>query len=162
MRENCNTLNTDSVETKYIPISLWHIRRTHTHSHVHKNTCAIKCQLQISERGKKLESFFLFSRGPATLNLAVSVSKSVGRSVRPPVRPSHFLNPSGFRITAPAQSSATGLPCIRPCYLVLLLPLLLAPPFCEQITDKEVISHFLCRIVECVKVLQLDTSQICE
>ena len=35
----------------------------------------------------------------------------VGRSVHP----SHFWIPSGFRITAPAKPSATGLPCIRPC-----------------------------------------------
>ena len=38
--------------------------------------------------------------------------RSVGRSVRP----SHFGIPSTFRITAPAQLSATGLPCIRPCF----------------------------------------------
>ena len=37
-------------------------------------------------------------------------------TVRPFVRPSHFWNASGFSITAPAQPSATGLPCIRPCF----------------------------------------------
>ena len=37
------------------------------------------------------------------------------RSVRPSVGPSHFWIASGFGITAPAQSSATVLPCIRPC-----------------------------------------------
>ena len=42
--------------------------------------------------------------------------RSVGRSVGPSVGPSHFWIPSGFRITAPAQHSATGLPCIRPCF----------------------------------------------
>ena len=56
--------------------------------------------------------FFFFSRGHSSVHLAVSV----GRSVRPSVRPSHFWIPSGFRITAPAQLSATGLPCIRPCF----------------------------------------------
>ena len=40
----------------------------------------------------------LFSRGHATLHLAVSVR----RSVRWSVRPTHFWIPSGFRITAPA------------------------------------------------------------
>ena len=50
----------------------------------------------------------LFSRGHATLHLAVSVSRSVHRS--------HFWIPSSFCITTPAQPSATGLPCIRPCY----------------------------------------------
>ena len=32
----------------------------------------------------------VFSRGHATLHLAVSVGRSFGRSVRPSVRPSHF------------------------------------------------------------------------
>ena len=53
----------------------------------------------------------ILSRGHETLHLAVSV----GPSVRLSVRWSHFWIVSGFRITAPAQSSATGLPCIRPC-----------------------------------------------
>ena len=55
--------------------------------------------------------FFLFpffSRGHATLHLAVSV----GRSVRYKL----FWILSGFCITAPAQPSATVLPCIRPCF----------------------------------------------
>ena len=38
------------------------------------------------------------------------------RSVGWSVRPSQFWIPSGFRITAPAQPSPTGLPCIRPCF----------------------------------------------
>ena len=52
----------------------------------------------------------LFSRGHATLHLAVSAS--------PSVRPSKiFLKLRAvFRIIAPAQPSATGLPCIRPCF----------------------------------------------
>ena len=50
---------------------------------------------------------FLFSRGHVTLHLAMSVDMSVC--------PSRFQIPSGFHITAPAQPSATGLPCIRPC-----------------------------------------------
>ena len=53
--------------------------------------------------------FLIFSRGHATLHLGLSVGRSVG--------PSHFWIPSDFRITAPAQPSATGLPCIRPCLL---------------------------------------------
>ena len=55
--------------------------------------------------------FILFSRGHATLHLAVSIRRSVG----PSVRRSHFLIPSGCGNTAPAQAPATGLPCIRPC-----------------------------------------------
>ena len=39
----------------------------------------------------------------------------VGRSIRPSVRLSHFWIPGGFHITAPAQPSATVLPCIWPC-----------------------------------------------
>ena len=60
--------------------------------------------------------FALFSRGHATLHIAVSVGRS------------HLWIPSGFCITAPAQPSATGLPCIRPCcpnwvsQLLLFLP----------------------------------------
>ena len=42
------------------------------------------------------------------LYLAVSARPPVGLSV-------HFWIASVFRITAPAQPSATGLPCIRPC-----------------------------------------------
>ena len=49
----------------------------------------------------------VFSRGHGTLHLAVSVGMSVC--------PSHFRNLSCFRINAPAQPSATRLPCIRPC-----------------------------------------------
>ena len=37
------------------------------------------------------------------------------RSVRPSASPSHFCIASGFCRTAPAQPSATRLPCIRPC-----------------------------------------------
>ena len=50
---------------------------------------------------------YLFSRGHAILHLAVflSVRRSVGPSVR----------------TAPAQPSATVLPCIRPCFLDVCL-----------------------------------------
>ena len=50
-------------------------------------------------------SSVLFSRGHATLHLAVSVRPSVILWIT-----------SGFCITAPAQPSMTGLPCIRPCY----------------------------------------------
>ena len=47
----------------------------------------------------------LISRGHATLHLAVSVG-----------RYEIFLKlQTASRITAPAQLSATGLPCIRPC-----------------------------------------------
>ena len=54
----------------------------------------------------------IISRGHATLHLAVSVGRSVGPSV------CHiFWISSGFCITAPAQPSATGVPCIRPCWL---------------------------------------------
>ena len=34
------------------------------------------------------------------------------------VHPSHFWIPSGFRITAPAQPSATGLSCIWPGFIL--------------------------------------------
>ena len=37
------------------------------------------------------------------------------------VRRSHFYIASGFCITAPAQLSATVLPCIRPCFLLFLI-----------------------------------------
>ena len=43
------------------------------------------------------------------------------RSVDRSVGPSHFWILSGFCITAPAQPSATGLPCIRPCFGWFLL-----------------------------------------
>ena len=46
------------------------------------------------------------------------VGRSVHRSVRRCIRPSHFWIPSGFCITAPAQPSVTGLPCIWPCSYV--------------------------------------------
>ena len=58
---------------------------------------------------KKVVRTPIFSRGHVTLHLAVSV-------VRPSVRLSHFWIAIGLRITAPAQSSATGLPFIRPCF----------------------------------------------
>ena len=45
-----------------------------------------------------------------------AVSRSVGRS--------HFWIPSGFRLTAPAQPSATGLPCIRPRFYACFRPLI--------------------------------------
>ena len=46
-----------------------------------------------------------------------SFGPSVGWSVCLSVRPSHFLIPSDFCITAPTQPSETGLPCIQPCFL---------------------------------------------
>ena len=46
----------------------------------------------------------------ADMRLYILPGRSVGRSVRP----SHFWIPSGFRITAPAQTCMTGLLCIRP------------------------------------------------
>ena len=62
---------------------------------------------------KKIKCFrtrrALFSRGHATLHLAVSVGTSV--------RYEFCWIPSNYCITAPAQSSATVLPCIRPCFL---------------------------------------------
>ena len=62
----------------------------------------------IATYGRDLtQVMILFSRGHATLELAVSVGRSVGRS--------DFKFSIGFRIAAPAQPSATGLPCIRPC-----------------------------------------------
>ena len=75
--------------------------------------------------------FRIFSRGHATLHLAVSVGRSLDRS--------HFLIPRGFGITALAQPSATGLPCIGPCFmrhcpdskflqLILTLTFNLTPP----------------------------------
>ena len=45
--------------------------------------------------------------------------RSVRPYVRTSVRRSHFWIPSGFCITAPAQPSATGLPCIRHCFHLL-------------------------------------------
>ena len=62
--------------------------------------------------------------------------RSVGRSVRP----KHFWIPSGFCITAPAQPSATGLPCIRPCFSPFhqqqhVMPLLRLRPAQELWTD---------------------------
>ena len=66
----------------------------------------------------KIYKAVIFSRGHATLHPAVSVGRTVGRSVGPLVRLLHFWIASGFRITAPAQPSATGLPCIRPCSFI--------------------------------------------
>ena len=62
--------------------------------------------------------FLYLYRGHAILHLAVSVSMSVCRYIRQ----SHFWISSCFRITAPAQPSTTGLPCIRPCLLINLFP----------------------------------------
>ena len=61
------------------------------------------------------QHYHIFSRGHATLHLAVSVGRSVGRYVR-----NISKIASGFRITAPAQPSATGLPCIRLCWYMSL------------------------------------------
>ena len=55
-----------------------------------------------------------FSRGHATLHLAVSVAPSVRQSLGR----SHFCIVSGFCITAPAQPSAPVLLCIRPCFFL--------------------------------------------
>ena len=41
--------------------------------------------------------------------------RSIRQSVGPSIRPSHFWIAGSFCITAPAQLSATLLPCIRPC-----------------------------------------------
>ena len=48
-----------------------------------------------------------FSRGHATWSATWSVGRSVGHK--------YFCIANGFCITAPAQPSATVLPCIRPC-----------------------------------------------
>ena len=48
-----------------------------------------------------------FSRGHATWSATWSVGRSVGHK--------YFSIANGFCITAPAQPSATVLPCIRPC-----------------------------------------------
>ena len=61
-----------------------------------------KCPSFISH----LHCSLIFSREHATLHLAVSVARL------------YFWTPNGFRITAPVQPSATGLPCIRPCYMI--------------------------------------------
>ena len=53
--------------------------------------------------------YAIFSRGHATTPCRV------GR----PVGQSHCWIAIGLCITAPAQLSATGLPCIRPCYLLM-------------------------------------------
>ena len=53
----------------------------------------------------------LFSRGHATLHLAVLVRWSVG--------PKYFWIASGLWIIAPTQPSATGLPSIRPSFFFL-------------------------------------------
>ena len=60
--------------------------------------------------------WYIFSRGHATLHLAVSVGKLVGWCVHQSIGPSHFWIPSVFCITAPAKPS-TGLPCIWPCFV---------------------------------------------
>ena len=44
--------------------------------------------------------------------------RSIRQSVGPSIRPSHFWIAGSFCITAPAQSSATLLPCIRPCLFI--------------------------------------------
>ena len=58
----------------------------------------------------------VFSLGHLTLHLAVSVGTSVCRYVGTSVRYEFCWIPSGYCITAPAQLSATVLPCIRPCW----------------------------------------------
>ena len=65
----------------------------------------------------KRTMFFVFSFLVADTRLYTLRCRSVGPSVGPSVRRSHFWIPSGFRIIAPAQLSATGLPCIRPCFI---------------------------------------------
>ena len=64
------------------------------------------------------------------------------RSVGTSVRWSHFLIASGFHITAPAQPSATGLPCIRPCS-ELILNLQVAFPNESKSSLTENHKHFL-------------------
>ena len=53
----------------------------------------------------------VFSRGHVTLHIAVSVGMSVGYKF--------CWIPSVFCISAPAQPSGTGLPCIQPCSFIL-------------------------------------------
>ena len=52
------------------------------------------------------------------MSVGPSVRRSVGPSVRPSVQNISKIV-SGFHITAPAQPSATGLPCIQPCFFVV-------------------------------------------
>ena len=52
--------------------------------------------------------YHIFSRGHATLELAVSVGRSIGRSRR-----------VTFLFSAPDNLSATARECIRPCFLYI-------------------------------------------
>ena len=83
-------------------------------SSFHTKRFNLACWLEVDRYHFWIAS--IFSRGHATQHLAVSVGRLVGMSVGMSVRPSHFWIPSGYRITAPAQPSTTGLPCIRPCF----------------------------------------------
>ena len=47
--------------------------------------------------------------------------------IPPSVPQQHFWIESGFWITAPAQASATGLPCIRPCFICKKMYLITCP-----------------------------------
>ena len=88
----------------------WESRKEKTLSQTKPESCSKNSLSKVSENHES-PCLYLFSRGHATQHLALSVGPSVGQS--------HFWIPSGFRITAPAQPSATGLPCIRPCFLTI-------------------------------------------
>ena len=88
----------------------------------------------------------LFNRGHVTPHPVMSVGRSVHLSIRPPQSRicKFFLDAdttpclfgrsvrwsvkniaklaNGFRITAPAQTSATALPCTQPCFSLLHMP----------------------------------------
>ena len=70
------------------------------------------------ERKEKLRGISdvaFFSRGHATLHLAVSVRPSVGLSVHPSIHKIPELR-AVFSVSAPAQHSATVVPCTRTCF----------------------------------------------
>ena len=83
------------------------------------NTSREKGEIQRVLQVSKNRELHFFNFLVADTRLYTLPCRSVDRYVGPSVRPSHFWIPSGFRITAPAKPSATGLPCIRPCFLTI-------------------------------------------
>ena len=85
------------------------------------------CNQKPNNPSSKCYLFSIFSCEHGTLHLAVLV----GWSVSWLLSRSHFWILRGILITAPAQPSATGFPCIRPCFLwrhfILFVPSIFRP-----------------------------------
>ena len=80
----------------------------------------------------------LFSRAHATLHFAVLVAMSISRFIT-------FFIQSSFGITAPAQPSATGLPCIWPCYFRNWLSMIIDGALSANMTPKSTMGSIIAR-----------------